>query len=487
MEILSNKLRRLNLALNQHFNFKYLWYRLFQETKDIRAYSKPTSQDNVLISVVVPTYGIPFHMVEEFVQSIEKQSSSNWELCFCNDGDPDPRIGQFLSQKSKKYLNKIKVTSHESNQGITRATKSALRLAAGDYVLLADADDILHRKSIEIICNTIARSKPDFVYTNHDYMTDFGYRLHPMKKPSWSPELLLHVNYINHMKVVKTELLKKVCDTAFDDAYAGVQDWSLCFQMLMNAERIVHIPLYLYHWRSRKGSMANDVGSKPWAIDAQVRLRTSLVPSLNEKLKFDPSQNAIFFKGSVFSIFNFVIDLIASDSVGDLLRKIKTEVNSCSRTEQYVHFRMSSQQTYDPTQLAAYCELPNVACVWPFLDIGCRSGYTICDEVGSGVELSINLFNQNSYGSFSGNVLGGPLFGLTIKTEILRKIMDRISLDEAMSNHRQNYLDTMGFLISIEALKLGLRNVSLSHVRTSYVPKNIILPKEYVPQKDPFL
>lgn len=107
-----------------------------------------------------------------------------------------------------------------------------------------------------------------------------------MAKPAWSPETLLFVNYINHLTVVKHSLVQERANF-FDYALEGAQDWNLCLEMSFVSQRTVHIPLALYHWRVRPGSMAENVLSKPWAVQAQFQVRNDIFKKLVPNSRFN--------------------------------------------------------------------------------------------------------------------------------------------------------------------------------------------------------
>ena len=105
-------------------------------------------------------------------------------------------------------------------------------------------------------------------------------------KPDWSPDLFMSCNYLNHLTVVRTELLRSV--GGWRSEYDGSQDYDLYLRIADCAKEIVHIPKILYHWRTAPGSAAGDVGAKTWAHDAAQRaledaMRRRNLPALVER------------------------------------------------------------------------------------------------------------------------------------------------------------------------------------------------------------
>lgn len=491
-------LNKFCLEIENRFNPSYLKYRILQERSEIRKFlSRPDSAGNpvkentirnskVTFSVVVPTYGISVEFLSDFIESIYSQSYKNWDVCICDDGDPNPKVSQYLRKIVDADPGKVKMIRSVKNEGICEATLAALKLAKNNFVVLADADDRLHPKALELFASEIFR-KPDvdFLYSNHDYMTDWGLRLHPMIKPGWSPELLLHVNYINHLKVIRSDLLRSVSAKAFDPIYNGAQDWNLCFQIQLHAKRVSHIPLVLYHWRSREGSMAQSVYSKPWAVAAQWQLRKKFVFQLNPDLEFFGEQNSIEFSMQP-EIDEFDLQSVYKlTSVEAILRKILNHLESSSA--KYIHFGLNKRSQKELLQLTAYASLPKVGCVWPFQKNGTRTAYMISKFEQGLTYMDPICFHRSSYSNYSGNVMLGPLLGLTLSLKNAKIFLHFILTKDLPTQIRGSAIDVAGVLISAAALSTGHRNLSIANCKMEYTPGSVALPATFVPAVDPYI
>lgn len=482
---------RLRNEFRTRFNPSYIRFRLFDENKRMNAYiaRRPVAseRDGIAFSVVVPTYGIPLEFIHDFVRSLERQTFRHWELCICDDGDPNPEVSKYLERLESKRPEKFRVVRSTKNSGICKATLTALSLARNPYVVLADADDLLHRRALELVAAAIREnSDTDFLYSNHDYMTEWGFRLHPMIKPAWSPELLLHVNYINHLKIVRRDLLLSIAEAAFESDYNGAQDWNLCFHILMKAKSAVHLPFFLYHWRARKGSMADDMFSKPWAVESQFRLRRNVVRHLSGRLIFGYEKNLCVMEGVPEIAF---VDIDALDDVKKVEPFLKAlrELVAASG-EEFIYFGSSVPENVKALHdLAGYCTLPRVACVWPFRADGMRNSYTIGGSDGETTTLIPQLFHRGSYSCYSGNVLCGPLKGLMIRRAIFELLSDHVLNGGLPENCRGKVSEVVGALLSIGALEKGYRNASINAFEYNFEPGPLTLPASYLPSHDPYL
>jgi len=463
-------------ALDELWNFPYLKYRLFSEKKIIEQFirSRKTTR-KWSFSIVTPTYGIKATYVERFLRSLERQTNQNFEICICNDGDHSSDLVKILTKYQTRFgADRFHLINHKTNQGICAGTRSALSLASADYIAFVDADDELHPRCFEAQSAFIGDSDDyDFIYTNHDLMTDWDLRYRPVSKPIWSPETLLNYNYVNHLAVVKRSLLPKLGDI-FSQKYEGCQDWDFCLKVIENAERVGHIPLYLYHWRMRPGSVAHSSSSKPYVIEAQARARGDFLsrqdPPLqilaNNILKFmDPSRAKDIYTLYVPPEFELqtIIDMAYAAPEKYLLLKLDKHPEIEGDTE----------------TLMAYASFKGVACTFPFSTPGRRAAYTIRDGL-----LEPVLGNRSSFSFSTGNILAGPTHGCTIEKAKLMRLVNfarkGLSLQKIKAHELGPFLSLMG-------LQIGLRSVAVKNLTSEFDLRPIDIPGSLNPKIDPYI
>ena len=158
---------------------------------------------------------------------------------------------------------------------------------------------------------------PALLYSDEDKMTDIGdgqlVYFDPHRKYDFNYDLLLTNNYICHLMLIRTDIMRNI---RFRSQYDGSQDYDLVLQVVRyiissgNAlsqnpeehdvgkqdsgepdnvyhnsadlslgsyrmiseleDHIIHVPHILYHWRSHPGSTATNVASKTYAYDAGI-------------------------------------------------------------------------------------------------------------------------------------------------------------------------------------------------------------------------
>ncbi len=224
-----------------------------------------------LISVVMPVYNTPERWLLRVIESIRSQTYPHWELCIADDASPEPHVRRILEQ-ARESDKRIKVEFRPKNGHISAASNSALALATGDYVALLDHDDELTPDALFEVASAInARPEADYFYSDEDKIDEEGRRFEPYFKPDFLPDLFLGQNYLSHLSVYRTALIRKV--GGFREGYEGSQDWDLALRAIeqTSRERIVHIPKVLYHWRAIPGSTALLLSEKSYPVEAARR------------------------------------------------------------------------------------------------------------------------------------------------------------------------------------------------------------------------
>jgi len=223
-----------------------------------------------VISIIVPVFNTDRQMLVDMIESVCDQTYENWELCLADGHSQKEYIPGILQAYSTKDT-RIRSVLLEENFGIAGNTNAALAMATGEYIALLDHDDLLPKWALYSVVKAINDNKnPDILYSDEDKITfDGKKRFFPHFKPEWSPDLLRSYNYITHLFVAKRDLVARAGN--FLPGYDGSQDHDLILRTTELAERVVHIPEILYHWRSHSESTAQNQGNKSYTLEAGVR------------------------------------------------------------------------------------------------------------------------------------------------------------------------------------------------------------------------
>lgn len=227
-------------------------------------------EEKPLISVVVPVYRTPELFLRQMIESVQAQTYENWELCIA-DGSGEDEAPERVIGEYQKTDTRIRYQKLGKNEGIAGNTNAAFLMAVGDYAALFDHDDLLTEDALYEVAEAIVKNDgPDMIYTDEDKVSaDLSEYFQPNFKPDYNPDLLRANNYICHLLVIKHTLLRKVGGQ--DAFYDGAQDYDFIFRCAEEAEKIVHIPKILYHWRVHAASTAENPFGKDYALEAGKR------------------------------------------------------------------------------------------------------------------------------------------------------------------------------------------------------------------------
>lgn len=230
--------------------------------------------DPPTISVVLPAHETPAPLLRAAIDSVRAQLYPHWQLCAVDDGSTAAHVWAEL-QAAAESDDRIVVARRDRSGHISAASNRALELATGEFVALLDHDDELPEYALAAVALSLAEDPDaDLVYTDEDKIDERGRHYDAHFKPDWNPELFASQNYLGHLVTLRRSVVDEV--GGFREGYEGSQDYDLLLRCIERtpAERIRHLPLIGYHWRSVAGSTARDTGQKSYAEPAAVRALT---------------------------------------------------------------------------------------------------------------------------------------------------------------------------------------------------------------------
>ena len=211
-------------------------------------------QTDSLISVLMPVYNAESYL-EECLNSIIQQTYTNWELIAVEDQSTDSSF-DILHSFAKKDP-RIQVLKNEGRKGIIPALRQALITAGGVFVHRMDADDIMAKRKLELLFNTLisnpsAKISTCLVKYFSEGVLGEGYQ----KYETWLNQLSLdnrHYDDIYKECVIaspawlirKEDLLN--CGAFESNQYP--EDYDLVFRFYEKRYEIVAVNEKLHYWR----------------------------------------------------------------------------------------------------------------------------------------------------------------------------------------------------------------------------------------------
>lgn len=101
--------------------------------------------ENGLVTIVTPVYNVADYL-EEMLRGIQSQTYKNWELVLVDDGSTD-NSGTICDEFCRKEPRARVI--HQQNYGQAAARDVAIAASEGEWLVFADADDVVHPRYIE--------------------------------------------------------------------------------------------------------------------------------------------------------------------------------------------------------------------------------------------------------------------------------------------------------------------------------------------------
>ena len=186
------------------------------------------------VSIIIACYNQEAYL-SETLDSVLKQTYSNWECIIIDDGSTD-NSAKIAKEYSYKYSN-IKYL-YQENQGVCIARNNAIKQSIGKYILCLDADDKISPQYISLCVNELDQDQNvSLVTCNYQYFGKLNKKIY--LKP-YSIERLMGCNlFINCSMFRRTDYDKS--NGFNNNMHLGYEDWDFWLSILKNGGKVVYL------------------------------------------------------------------------------------------------------------------------------------------------------------------------------------------------------------------------------------------------------
>lgn len=124
-----------------------------------------------LVSVIIPVFNAEKY-IKKCIDSIVKQTFTNFEIIIINDGSTDG-TQEILNKYIRKYPENLRVFC-QKNAGQSVARNKAMNYVRGKYVVFLDGDDYLEKKCLQRLFEEAERTQAIVVVCGHNRITRKG-------------------------------------------------------------------------------------------------------------------------------------------------------------------------------------------------------------------------------------------------------------------------------------------------------------------------
>ena len=216
------------------------------------------------VSIIVPVYNVEKYL-EKCLDSLVNQTLDSYEIIVVNDGSPD-NSQEIIDKYVEKYPG-IVFAYKKKNGGLGDTRNFGIDKARGEYVGFVDSDDWVDKKMFEAMYNMAKQENDDIVICDATEIND-GWEAGKLSAGYCGPRtggLIKHADFIAHSlepAVAWNKLYRKSLFHLVKFATIWYEDMATTPILLSYAEKIGYLPIQLYYYRQREGSIIKASGDK---------------------------------------------------------------------------------------------------------------------------------------------------------------------------------------------------------------------------------
>ena len=229
---------------------------------------KHAGQMGNLISIIVPVFRVEKYL-RDCLDSLLVGQGDEYEVIAVNDCSPDASAS-ILHEYSQKYPN-LKVIEFPQNRGVSAARNAGLEVAAGEWMMFCDSDDVLLPGTIQLLKDKIAVHDCDLITfelkrvsgagETVERTVNFEAAIHDMKDSADATAFVCK-NFPHRLwawnKCFRRDLIG---DLRFHD-YQPCEDAVFVLDCITRASKVLELPNVCYKYLQHEGSCLKTVNSK---------------------------------------------------------------------------------------------------------------------------------------------------------------------------------------------------------------------------------
>ena len=215
------------------------------------------------VSILVPVYGVEA-CLDKCVESVLKQTYSDWELLLVDDGSPD-RSGAICDEWAKRDK-RIKVF-HKENGGVSSARNMGLDNLLGEWIMFIDADDAVTPDTLSTCSQyfdvfDIVLFSMKYVYSKDGAQTE-DYILPVVSREEYISRIVSRKTILGVCGGIYRARIFKENNIRFDENLINGEDWLVLTNLMLAAKdaKILPLPFYLYN-KTNESSCTSSINFK---------------------------------------------------------------------------------------------------------------------------------------------------------------------------------------------------------------------------------
>lgn len=209
-----------------------------------------------IVSVIMPVYNEKEYMIQEAIDSVIRQTFTNWELIIVCDNIYDDGFKHFLLRIKDQ---RIKVLFNKQNLGSALSRNEGIKIASGKYIAFLDADDICMPDRIEAELKYLEEKRCDMICGGRHLIDEQGNIIKSFEAEMTEQRLLAYLPYINYVYNSTVLIEKRVLDNlgGYRD-YPGGHDYELWMRVREAGYKIGYLDKDVLGYRIRSNSITGN-------------------------------------------------------------------------------------------------------------------------------------------------------------------------------------------------------------------------------------
>lgn len=205
------------------------------------------------VSVLMPVYKTKVEYLKEAIDSILKQTFSDFEFIILDDCPDDSREDIVLEYKDRR----IKYKKNNKNLGISASRNRLFELAKGQYFAIFDHDDISKPDRLEKQVSFLD-SNPEFGVVSGQLEYIHG-NLAPTTHPEFNLDIkkaLMKANVVSHTSMMLRRSVIESSGIRYEQNYSPAEDYMLVLKLIEHT-MFYNLPQILVSYRNFEGNTTN--------------------------------------------------------------------------------------------------------------------------------------------------------------------------------------------------------------------------------------
>lgn len=212
------------------------------------------------LSFLIPVYNVQ-DFLDACVQSVLAATTDGDEIILLNDGSKD-KSGALCDAWGARHPDRIRVI-HQDNRGLAATRNRAVEESAGDYICFLDSDDVLCAETLPAARKLLAAERPDLLTCDailwHEGKSSRTIS-HTLSATALTPGIMalsptFQDDFLSSCcRIYHRELLRESGPDIFP-VNKTYEDNSAVPLLISRAERVAYLPLPLFRYRVRAGSI----------------------------------------------------------------------------------------------------------------------------------------------------------------------------------------------------------------------------------------